>query len=84
MFTAVSIAILVAILLYLIRGLLGPTAFDRILAMNAMGTKTVILVSVLGFVFGRPDFLDIALVYAMINFLATMAILKFIEYKRLG
>jgi len=84
MFTAVSIAILVAILLYLIRGLLGPTAFDRILAMNAMGTKTVVLVSVLGFAFGRPDFLDIALVYAMINFLATMAILKFIEYKRLG
>jgi multicomponent Na+:H+ antiporter subunit F len=84
MFTAVSIAILVAILLYLIRGLLGPTAFDRILAMNAMGTKTVILVAVLGFAFGRPDFLDIALVYAMINFLATMAILKFIEYKRLG
>ena len=83
MFTAVSIAILIAILLYLIRALLGPTAFDRILAMNAMGTKTVILVSVLGFVFGRPDFLDIALVYAMINFLATMAILKFIEYKRL-
>jgi multicomponent Na+:H+ antiporter subunit F len=84
MFAAASIAVLVAILLYVIRALLGPTAFDRILAMNAMGTKTVILVSLLGFVYERPDFLDIALVYALINFLATMAILKFIEYKRLG
>ena len=84
MFAAASIAVLVAIALYLVRGLLGPTAFDRILAMNAMGTKTVILVALLGFVFDRPYFLDIALVYAMINFLATMAILKFIEFRKLG
>ncbi|MBN2491269.1 MAG: pH regulation protein F [Planctomycetes bacterium] len=84
MFAAASIAILVAILLYLVRALLGPTAFDRILATNALGTKTVILVSLLGFVYERPDFLDIALVYALINFLATLAILKFIEYQRLG
>lgn len=84
MFAAASIAILVAIALYLVRALMGPTAFDRILAMNAMGTKAVILVALLGFVFERPKFLDIALVYAMINFLATMAILKFVEFRRLG
>lgn len=84
MFAAASIAILVAIALYLVRALKGPTAFDRILAMNAMGTKAVILVALLGFVFDRPYFLDIALVYAMINFLATMAILKFVEFRRLG
>ena len=84
MFAAASIAILIAIALYLVRALMGPTAFDRILAMNAMGTKAVILVALLGFVFDRPYFLDIALVYAMINFLATMAILKFVEFRRLG
>lgn len=78
-----TIAVLVAVVLYLVRGLVGPTPFDRILAMNAIGTKTVIVVALLGFVNGRPEFLDIALVYAMINFVATIAILKFVEYRRL-
>jgi len=68
----------------LVRGLLGPTIYDRILAVNAMGTKTVILVVLLGFMNDRPDFLDIALVYALINFVVTIVILKFIEFGRLG
>jgi multicomponent Na+:H+ antiporter subunit F len=84
MFVAAGIAILVAIFLFLFRALLGPTTYDRILAVNAIGTKTVILVSLMGFIGGRPDFLDIALLYALMNFIATIAILKFVEYKRLG
>ena len=84
MLVAAGAAILVSILLFLIRALLGPTTYDRILAVNALGTKTVIFVALLGFIFGRPDFLDIALLYALINFIATIAILKYIEYKRLG
>jgi len=84
MFIAAGVAILVAIFLFLLRALFGPTTYDRILAVNAIGTKTVILVSLMGFIGGRPDFLDIALLYALMNFIATIAILKFVEYKRLG
>ncbi|KPL27383.1 MAG: hypothetical protein AMJ72_09220 [Acidithiobacillales bacterium SM1_46] len=83
MFTAAGAAVLIAILLFLMRALLGPTAFDRILAVNAIGTKTVVFVALLGFMAGRPDFLDIALLYALINFIATLAVLKFVEYRHL-
>ena len=76
--------IMVGLGLILIRAILGPTAYDRILAANAMGTKTVIFVALLGFMVGRPDFLDIALLYALINFVVTVAILKFTEFGRLG
>ena len=72
--------IMVGIGLILIRAILGPTVYDRILAANAMGTKTVIFVALLGFMVGRPDFLDIALLYALINFIVTIAILKFTEF----
>ena len=66
--------------LTLTRALMGPTLFDRLLAVNSFGTKTVMLIAVYGFMTGRPDFLDIALVYALINFLGTVAVLKFFEY----
>ena len=78
-----SLAVLAGMALILARALKGPTVFDRVLAGNALGTKTVVLVALLGFVTERPDFLDIAMVYALINFIATIAILKFIEYRRL-
>lgn len=84
MFIAAAAAVLVAVLLFLARALLGPTSFDRILAVNAIGTKAVVLVALLGFIAERPDFLDIALLYALINFIATLAVLKFVEYRRLG
>ena len=74
-FGAALLALLVAMLLMLMRALVGPTIYDRIVAMNAFGTKTVLFVALLGFFFGRPDFLDVALVYALINFVTTVAIL---------
>ena len=79
MFTVTTFAVLVAMGIALARAFLGPTVFDRILAVNSVGTKTVLLIALLGFLTGRPDFLDIAIVYAMINFIAVV-VLKFVKY----
>lgn len=84
MFIAATIAVLVTMALTLVRALLGPTLFDRLLAVNSFGTKTVLLISVYGFMTGRPEFLDIALVYSLVNFLSIIAVLKFFEYDDLG
>ena len=80
MFIVTSLAILVTMTLALTRALLGPTVYDRVLAVNMFGTKTVLIIAVLGFLTGRPDFLDLALFYALINFVGTLAVLKFFEY----
>ena len=77
MLVAATIAILVVMILGIIRGIVGPTLYDRILAVNMFGTKTVLLISILGFVMGRPDFLDIAIVYALINFISVIGVLHF-------
>ncbi len=84
MFVAATLALLVTMGLALARALLGPTVYDRVLAVNSFGTKTVLLLAVFGFLTGRPDFLDISLIYALINFIATIAVLKFFEYRDLG
>ena len=84
MSNAAIIGVAVTMLLILIRELLGPSAYDRILALNLFGTKTVLFVSVLGFLNGRPEFLDLGLVYALINFTGTIAVLKFMQYGDLG
>ena len=84
MFSVAAAAVLGTMALVLIRAMLGPTVYDRILAVNMFGTKTVLLIAVLGFLTGRPDFLDLALVYGLINFIGTIAALKFFEYSDLG
>lgn len=84
MFVAATIGILVAMSLALVRALLGPTMYDRVLAVNTFGTKTVLLIAALGFLTDRPEFLDLALVYALINFIGTVAVLKFFEFGDLG
>jgi multicomponent Na+:H+ antiporter subunit F len=84
MFSAATIAILVTMGMALARALIGPTVFDRVLAVNSFGTKTVLLIALLGFLGGRPDFLDISLVYALINFIGTIAVLKFLKFGDLG
>jgi multicomponent Na+:H+ antiporter subunit F len=81
---ATAIILVISATLLLVRALRGPQIYDRILAVNAMGTKTVVLVSVIGFLTRPGLFLDIAVVYALVNFVATIAVLKWIEYKRLG
>jgi len=84
MFIAATIAILVVMLIVLFRAALGPTVFDRILAINTFGTATVLLIALFGFLTERPDFMDIALLYALINFIATIAVLKLFRYGSLG
>ena len=64
---------------WLARAWLGPTVFDRILAANMFGTKTVLLIAVISFLTGRPDFLDLALVYVLINFIGVIAVLRFAQ-----
>jgi multicomponent Na+:H+ antiporter subunit F len=82
MYYAVTAAILVTMALALTRALLGPTVYDRVLAVNMLGTKTVLLVSIVAFLSGRPDFLDLALAYALINFVGVLAVLEFFQKKR--
>jgi multicomponent Na+:H+ antiporter subunit F len=78
----VTTAILVTMGLALARALLGPTVYDRVLAVNMFGTKTVLLVAIIAFLSGRPDFLDLALAYALINFVGVLAVLEVFQKKR--
>ena len=84
MIAAVTVAVLVTMALAIFRSIKGPTVYDRILAVNAFGTLTVVLISVYGFLNGRPDFLDLALVYALINFIGTIAVSKYVEFSHMG
>ena len=80
MYAAAAIAILITLGLALTRALLGPTVYDRIAAVNMFGTKTVLLIAVFAFMSNRADLLDIALVYALINFIGVVAVLKLVEH----
>ena len=80
MYLVAAAAIVVAMVLAIVRALLGPTVYDRVLAANNFGTNTVLIISVVAFFTGRADFIDLALAYAMINFIGTIAVLKFFEH----
>ena len=84
MLAVATVAILVTILLALLRGLLGPTVYDRILALNMVATKIVLLIAVSGFLTGRPEFLDLGLLYVLISFISLLAVLRFSKYGELG
>lgn len=84
LYAVASIAVLISMVLSILRAFIGPTVFDRILAVNVTGTLTVLLIAVFGFLNGRPDFLDIALLYALINFTGTIAVTKYVKYQDLG
>lgn len=83
MLLAAMAAVLATMILALTRSFLGPTLYDRILAINMFGTKTVLFIAVVGFLMGRPQFLDIALFYALVNFVGTVAVLKLTHYREL-
>jgi multicomponent Na+:H+ antiporter subunit F len=80
MFAMTVTAVLVTMALALARAWRGPTVYDRILAVNSFGTATVLFIAVYGFLTGRPDFLDLALLYALINFIGTFAIVRYFLY----
>ena len=80
MFAGAAAAILVALVLVVIRAIKGPTVFDRVLAGNSVGMLAILLLAVVGFLTGRPEFLDIGLTYGLLNLIATLAILKFFRH----
>ena len=82
--TAATLGLVISLILILTRALFGPTVYDRILAVNTFGTVTVVMIAVGGYLMGRPEFLDISIAYAMINFIGTVAVLKFFEKGGLG
>lgn len=84
MFNITAIAILVTMTLALTRAMLGPTVFDRVLALNMFGTKTVLLICLVCFVTKRTDFLDLALLYSLMNFIGMVALLRFTTYGTFG
>jgi multicomponent Na+:H+ antiporter subunit F len=80
--TGAALAILAVMGLVLVRAIAGPTVYDRVLAVNMFGTKTVLLLAIMAFISGRLDVLDIAIAYALINFIGVIAALRFFEYGR--
>lgn len=78
-FAVISVAILVTMVLAVARAVKGPSLYDRVLAVNMFGTKTALLLAVVAFLFGREDFLDLALAYALINVVGVLAVLEFFE-----
>lgn len=83
-FVVATIGVLVTMGLALIRAFLGPTVFDRVLAANMIGTKTVVLIAVAGFLTGRPEWLDLAILYALMNFTGMIALLRFSKFANLA
>jgi multicomponent Na+:H+ antiporter subunit F len=81
---AAAAALLVALALALARAVMGPTVFDRVQAANTFGTLAVLLLAVYGFLTERPEFLDLAITYGILNVVGTIAVLKFFSYGDLG
>jgi multicomponent Na+:H+ antiporter subunit F len=84
MFSVAAIALLVTLTLAIVRAALGPSVFDRVQAANTIGTVAMLLLAVIGFLTGRPDFLDLALVYGLLNVIGTVAVLKYFRHGDLG
>lgn len=84
MFAAAALALLVTLALALLRAALGPTVFDRAQAANTIGTVAMLLLAVLGFLGGRPEFLDLAITYGLLNVIGTVAVLKYFRHGDLG
>jgi len=80
MFATAAIAVLIALTMAVFRAILGPTMFDRVLAGNTVGSMAILLLSVVGFLTGRPEWLDLALTYGLLNLVGTLAVLKFFRH----
>jgi multicomponent Na+:H+ antiporter subunit F len=80
MFAVGTFAVIAALVLVVVRVINGPTVFDRVLAANTVGTLAILLLAVLGFLNGRPDWLDLGITYGVLNLIGTLAILKFFRH----
>jgi multicomponent Na+:H+ antiporter subunit F len=79
-FLAIAITLGVLIILTLYRAVYGPDIWNRLAGINVIGTKAVVLIVLIGFIFGRPDmFVDIALLYGMLNFMAVLIIAMYLS-----
>jgi len=79
-----TLAVLATMALALLRALVGPTVYDRIVAVNVFGTKTVLVVALITYITGHADLIDVALVYALINFIAIVTVLKLVKMGNLA
>ncbi|HVS64702.1 MAG TPA: monovalent cation/H+ antiporter complex subunit F [Thermoanaerobaculia bacterium] len=84
MFVVAMVGIVITMLLALSRAVLGPSVFDRLVAVNMFGTKTVLLIVVSGFLVGRPEWIDLALLYTLVNFVGTIAVCRFVRFGNLA
>jgi multicomponent Na+:H+ antiporter subunit F len=84
MFVVATISLLATVALALVRASLGPSVFDRLLAANTIGTCAMLLLAAMGFLAGRPEFLDLALAYGLLNVIGTIAVLKYFRRGDLG
>ena len=84
MFEVASVAVLIALVLAVVAAVRGPTLFDRLIAGNAIGTLCVLLLLLMGYVFGRPEFHDLAVTYVLLNVIGTIAVLKYFRFGNLG
>jgi len=84
MYAVAAAGVVVTMLMVLVRALVGPSIYNRILAVNVFGTLSVMLIAIYGFVDGRPEFLDLAIVYALINFIGTIAVTKYVTFSDMG
>ena len=84
MFAAAALGLMVSLALTLVRAVLGPTVFDRAQAANTIGTIAMLLLAVMGFLNGRPEFLDLAILYGLLNVIGTIAVLKYFRRGDLG
>lgn len=83
----VVVAAVVAAMMFIsgYRMVAGPTVFDRIIGVGVIGTKTIILLALVGFLYGRVEvFLDLAIAYALLNFIGTIAISKYVERREVA
>lgn len=82
LYSAVALTIIIAV--PMIRVVKGPTLFDRMLATNAIATKTIVLICLTGYIFGRIDmFIDITLAYAILGFLGSLIIAKYLSSSKI-
>ena len=81
LYTGLFLSFLMVISLY--RAIVGPTVLDRLIGANAIGSKTVVLLILIGFIYERVDmFVDIALAYAMLNFIAVLATSRYFHKRK--
>jgi len=82
-FLAIGIGFCTLMALALIRVIAGPTAIDRLMGVNVIGTKTTILLLIIGFIYERVDmFVDIAIAYSLLNFIATIVAARYFQHHK--